>query len=194
MNVSTQNSEISQQDVRSALAGVVYEGLRPVVVSLSFLYLIFAVAHCVILPRSIAVPMVITAFLSAVLFVSLSIVVHQGLITARCAHQTAAGIAQIMLLNSFLHLYLTAEMYQTTNIILTIVGVACVFLSPFYFVFVLTTAFIGWGMIIRSLPTSPERVHFAFAMFTATVLGLVVFYVRLRIHQRLERLRLQDIR
>jgi len=194
MTVPTQHSDVSRQDVRAALAGVVYEGLRPVSVGLSFLYLVFAIAHSVILPEAIVVPMVTTAFLSAVLLVSLSILVQRALVTVRYAHQVAAGIAQIVLLNSFLHLYLTGEIHQTTNILLLVVGIACFCLSIPCFVFVLTTALVGWGLIMWSLPPAPERLHFAFSMFAATVLALLIFYVRLHIHQRLERLRLQDIR
>jgi len=194
MNVTPQNSDISQQDVRKALAKVVYEDLRPVAMGLSLLYIVFTIAHSVILPRPIAVPMVITAFLSAVLFISLVILVKRSAITVHYAHQTAAGIAHIVLLNSFLHLYLTREIHHTTNILLLIVGIACFCLSTPCFVFVLTTALVGWGLIVQAIPPSPERLHFGFAMFAATVLALLTFYVRLRTYQRLERLRLQDIR
>ena len=192
MNVATQNSHISQQEMRVALAGVVYDGLRPISLGLSFLFLIFAIAHSVLLPRSIAVPMAVTAFLSAVLFVVLAILIQRALVTARYAHQIVAGIAQVVLVNCFLHLYLTGEMHQTTNILLLIVGVACFCLSIPCFVFVLTTALVGWGLIVWSLPPSPEWLHFTFAMFSATVLALLVFYVRLRTYRRLEHLRVQE--
>jgi len=194
MTLTSQNSNISQQEIREALAGVVYENLHLVSISLALLFLVFTIAHCVVLPRPIAVPMITVAFLSAVLFTGLAILMKRSVITVRYAHQTTAGMAQIVLANSLLHLYLTREIHQTTNILLLIVGVACFCLSTPYFVFVLLTALIGWGLIVWSLPPSPEWLHFGFAMFAATVLALLTYYVRLRTHQRLERLRLQDIR
>src|SRR4030095_2376038 len=194
MTLTAQNSNISQQEIHEALAGVVYENLRLVSIGLALLYLVFTIAHYVILPRPMAVLMMSVAFLSAVLFTGLAILMKRSVITARYAHQTTAGIAQVFPANSLLHLYLTREIHQTTNILLLIVGVACFCLSTPCFVFVLLTALIGWGLIVWSLPPSPEWLHFGFAMFAATVLALLTYYVRLRTHQRLERLRLQDIR
>jgi signal transduction histidine kinase len=127
-----------------------------------------------------------------VFFAGLVILIQRASITPRYAHQVAAAMAQVVLGNSLLHLSLTGEIYQTTNILLLIVGVACFCLSVPGFVFVLATALVGWGLIMWSLPPSPDWLHFGFAVFAATVLALLIFYVRLRIHQRLERLRIQD--
>lgn len=183
-------TQINEYD---ALAAVVYESLLPVSIGLSCLYTIFAIAHGMILPQPAAWEMVAMAALSAVFCITLAILFTRSILTIRHAHQVAASLALIMLLNSLLHLYLTEEMHHTTNVLLTIVGIACVFLSPVYFVSILATACIGWSIIVWSFPLPSEAVHFAFAMLTATVLALVVFYVRLHLHQRLERLRLQDL-
>jgi len=194
MDATLQNLNATQESESNALAAVVYESLRPISIGLSFLYIFFVVAHSVILPQPIANKMALTAFLSAVFFASLAILLKRLVITVHLAHQTALGIALVVLLNSLLHLYLTGETHQTTNILLTIVGAACFFLSTTCFVFVLATAFVGWELTMWSLPPSPERLHFIISMLTATMLALLIFYVRLHTHQRLERLRLQDIR
>jgi signal transduction histidine kinase len=193
MTAPQQNLNRTQENEHEALAAVVYESLGPVSIGLSFLYIFFAVAHSVILPQSIAWKMIIVASLSAVFFIALTVLLKQSLIPTRHAHLVALSIAQVVLLNSLLHLYFTEEIHQTTNILLAIVGAACFFLSTSSFIVILGTAFMGWELIMWSLPPAPERLHFAFSMFAATVLALLIFYVRLHIHRRLERLRLQDI-
>src|SRR5262249_12015157 len=83
---------------------------------------------------------------------------------------------------------------QTTNVLLLVVGSACFCLSIPYFVFILFTALIGWGLILSTLTLSAAHVHFGFAMFAATMLALLIFSVRLHTHRRLEFLRPQEAR
>ena len=194
MTSQSHTSAISPQEMREALARVVYEAIYPVSVGLCLLYILFANAHSLVLPRPIATQMVIVASGSAIFFAGLALLAKRSLITVSHAQLVAGLIAQVVLWNSFLHLYLSGEIYQTTNILLVIVGIACFSLSPLCFVFTVSTGFIGWELILWTYPHSPERLHFIFAMGAATVLALLIFFVRLNMHQRFERLRVQDVR
>lgn len=187
-------SPISAADLRAALNLVVRDSLLPISAGLSALYAIFAVSHFIILPANLAIPMSLMATATAVglFFLRLAIGWKPGLVSAQWAHPLGALIAGLVLVNSLLHIYLTAEPEQTTNLLLLIVGSGFLFLSAGWLALIIALTIIGWAGIALLNGYSPAWQHFGFALFTATVLALLVHTVRVRTMRRLERLRLQD--
>ncbi|MGE0826685.1 MAG: sensor histidine kinase [Candidatus Binatia bacterium] len=185
-------SDISKHTLRLALDEVVRESLRPVIAGLSLLYIAFAIGHTILLPSPVGTIMTPVAGASAFVLWSTAALLGWYRLPLHYTHPLAAGVASLVLLNSLLHLYLTAELWHTTNIMLLIIGVGCFFLSAWWVALMLVVALLGWSLVAWSAPLPPPLLHFAFALFTATGLAIMVFYVRLRTHRRLALLHLQD--
>lgn len=185
---------ISPLDLRAALHAVVLDSLPPVAVGLSILYFIFAICHALLLPAPINFTMSLPASGTAISLWSLRLALRRWQVPASWAHPLGAGIAGLALLNCLLHLYYVPEPQQTTNILLLIVGVGFIFLSTRWLALVVLASLIGWAVMVWRAPASPNWLHFGFALYTATVLSVLVHAVRVRTLKRLEKLRLQDER
>jgi PAS domain S-box-containing protein len=186
------SSPIPAADLRAALNLVVRDSLLPVSAGLSALYAVFAVSHLVLLPAPIAMPMSLMATATAAGLFLLRLTIDRKPVPARWAHPLGAIIAGLVLANSLLHLYLTAEPQQTTNLLLLIAGVGFLFLSAAWLALIIILTVIGWAGAAWMSGFAPDWQHFGFALFTATVLAILVHTVRVRTMKRLERLRLQD--
>ncbi len=97
-----------------------------------------------------------------------------------------------MLGNSCLHLALTGEPRQTTNIMVIVLAAGLVLLSTRWLIFNLAAILLGWGAMAALLPPSPEWVHFGFALFSSTLLAAVAHFLRVSSLKRLQRLRILD--
>jgi PAS domain S-box-containing protein len=185
-------SEIMAPELEAALDTVFHDSLYPISAGLGGLYAVFAVSHVLVLPKAVAIPMAILASATCVAFFGLRLALSRWSIPSRWAHSIGAAIAGLVLVNSLVHLGLTSEPQQTTNLMLLAVGVGFLFLSTRWLVLILVATLAGWGGIVWTAEPSPAWLHFGFALFTASVLAVVVHSARVRTLRRLERLRLQD--
>jgi signal transduction histidine kinase len=190
--VEPSSTEVPELELRAVLDAVVGESLRPVAVGLGVLYAVLAVSHALVLPSAVAVPMIILASVTCATLLALRYVLGRWAVPAQWAHPIGVGIAGLVLLNSLLHIFLTAEPRQTTNLMLLVVGLGFLFLSLRWLALVLLAAIAGWGLVVWQSPPSPAWTHFGFALFTATVLSVIVHTARVRTLRRLEGLRLRD--
>ncbi|MGH7599275.1 MAG: histidine kinase dimerization/phosphoacceptor domain -containing protein, partial [bacterium] len=186
------SSPVSAADLRAALNLMVRDSLLPITAGLSALYAIFAISHLVILPTPVALPMSLMATGTAGGLFFLRLAIGRKPVPERWAHPLGAIIAAVVLVNSLLHLFLTAEPQQTTNLVLLIVGVGVFFLSTGWLGLIILLTLGGWASLAWINGFSPTWQHFGFALFTATVLAVLIHIVRVRTMKRLERLRLQD--
>lgn len=178
--------------VQQALNKHVRDSLRTVALGASLVYTLLTLAHMVLLPPSLARIMVPLAAGTAVVLFSLRLVLARWKPSETLAHPIAAGILILFSLNSLLHLYLTNEPRQTTNILLVVMGTGLFLLSDRWFFAIEAGNLLAWLLAVALLPRSDEWVHFAIAL----VLGLIVAGITFRLHQRVlarfVRLRLQD--
>ncbi|MEW6296944.1 MAG: ATP-binding protein [Thermodesulfobacteriota bacterium] len=177
--------------LRAALDTIAYDSLGPVALGLSGLYAFFTFTHLVVLPAGIAPLMSATAAGTALVLLSLALVLRARPLPVSWAHPVGAGIAALVLLNSLLLLGFLDEPRQTTNVMLLVIGVGLFFLSPRWFIGVLAAILLSWGLVARQASPSAEWVHFGFGLLSATVLAGLVYTVRVRTFARLEGLRLQ---
>ena len=188
------SSEISEPDIRAALDAYTLDSLRPISVTLALYYLVMALSHLLVLPPDIAPIMAAVAGFSVALALGLRFILSRWAIPARRAHAIMGGMVMLTLFNTLLHLYLVAEVRQTTNVMLVITAAGLLLLSDRWLIISIVAALGGWGLIVASLPPSEEWSHFAFAMFSSVMLSVIVHIVRVRTFRRLEYLRLQDVR
>lgn len=186
------SSEISERDLRIALDTIVRESLKPTTLGVGILYAVFAVSHALVLPKEIATTMSLLAGGTALALLILRYALGRRTIPPRWAHPVGAGIAGLVLLNSLLHLYLTGEPRQTTNLMLLVVGLGSLLLSTRWFASTLAATLAGWGVIAVLSAPSPSWLHYGFALLTATVLSIIAHSVRSRTLRRLEKLGLDE--
>jgi PAS domain S-box-containing protein len=184
--------DIKESDLRASLNRIVSVQLRPVSKGLAVLFVIFAIAHILVLSKAVAITMSIVASSTAVFLFCLSIIIGRRMISSSLAHPVGALIAALILINSLLHLYLVYEPRQTTNLMLLNIGVGCFFLSTGWLALVLSVSVAGWFVIASTAPFSPAWLHFGFALFASVILSVLVHQARIRIFRRLESLRLRD--
>lgn len=181
-------------DLRTARNTIFRDSLLPLSAGLSALYAIFAVSHALLLPDAIALPMSLLAAGTSIMLFVLRLFLGRSPLPPQRAHPVGAIIAALALVNSLLHLYLTAEPMQTTNLVLLAIGAGFLFLSLSWLGLILLISFLGWIVVALTATSSPEWQHFGFALFTASVLAVLIHLARVRTLKRLEGLRLRDDR
>lgn len=98
--------------------------------------------------------------------------------------------------NALLHLYLSQEPWQSTNLILTIVAVGFFFLTPLLYIGHLLFALAGWWLIsltARSDPAMDELWrHYEIAVLSAVVLSFIIQLILSHLVKRVAALRIRD--
>lgn len=178
--------------LRAELSATVQRSIVPVASGLSVLYAIFTVSHWALLPDAIRLPMALTAGITALVFVGLSRYVRSRGLPLRLTDPVAAGMAGLVLFNSWLHLWLTKDILQTTNLLLLIVGSAFFLLSPVWFGTITALCVGSWILTVITFAPPSAMVHFAFALASSMLLAVLIHRERRRTLRRVETLRLQD--
>lgn len=184
-------THLSAAELDAALNAIIADSLRPVCIGLGALFLVLALAHSQ-LPPHIARVMMTVAALTAVTFLTLGWVLGRRPAPPQYAHPLAAFIAAIVLFNSLLHLALTADPLQTTNLILLLIGGGFLMLAWPWFAALVGVTWLGWIAIVAQTPDQAAWWHFGFALLSATALAVIIFIARLRYYRRAEQLRLQS--
>jgi diguanylate cyclase (GGDEF)-like protein len=182
---------ISDVALKIALEQIVYNALRSVLIGLTLLYLLLAVSHCLVLPKAMVLPMMTVALTTAAIFGGLYLCFNKFPPALRWTYFIGFTIAFFALSNSLLHLYLSKQPFQTTNLILLLLGASLFILSERWFVLILTVTLIGWISTVWYMEVTAEIwQHYGFALFMGAILATVVNYVQIRNMGRLERWRL----
>jgi two-component system, cell cycle sensor histidine kinase and response regulator CckA len=188
--MTADRSPASDQLAR-ALDGAVYASLRPVLVSLAVLFCLFAIAHPLVLPAGAAMPMMVLAGSSSVIFLVLYGLLHAGRLPGERPSIYAVMVAAVVLTNSLAHLHLVGDPRDTTNLLLFMVGAGFLLLSTPWLLACLTVTIAGWVVVANAHPPFEPWGRFLFAMVSAAVMSLLVHIVRLRTVLGFEQLRAQ---
>jgi two-component system, cell cycle sensor histidine kinase and response regulator CckA len=181
----------ASDDLARALDGAVYASLRPVLVALAVLFCLFAVAHPLVLPADAAMPMMVLAASSSVIFLVLYGLLHAGRLPGERPSVYAVIVAAVVLTNSLAHLHLVGDPRDTTNLLLFMVGAGFLLLSTRWLLACLALTIVGWVAVANEHPPFEPWARFLFAIVSAAVMSLLVHVVRLRTVLRFEQLRAQ---
>jgi signal transduction histidine kinase len=178
-------------DVTPALERHLHEWLRIVTWGVGGLWVFFACAHPFFLPedvwRVVAPADAVAALVMFVLAVYL-----RRLPAPRHGHLIALLIAAIAATLSLLHLGVSGEGWQTTNLMLVLVGGGVLFTSTRAFLLFTLAVIAIWLVLAPGLEWHGMRTHYGFALGNAAFLALLVQTVRRRTTIRSERLRLRE--
>ena len=125
-----EQASVKKDEIRRALDVVMATSIVPVVLGVALIYAIFCVAHLLVLPPGRAEIMASLAGGSALVCGVMYWAMLRWELPPRLAHPSGFVVALIMLGNTLTHLYLEGDPLETTNLLLVILGVSCVFLSP----------------------------------------------------------------
>jgi predicted signal transduction protein with EAL and GGDEF domain len=160
------------------LTKTVWDSIRPVALALSGLYLLFAIAHLFLLPENIKMLMVGFACTTAIILFGLSILIRHLAFSPRLTYPICFFIIILTSLNSLLHLYLTEEIFQTTNLMLVIIGAGYFILSKRWYFGSLLLIILGWCVFVIIIPNKDGIVHFSIALFSVSLLATLFNLVR----------------
>lgn len=143
-------------------------------------YLLLAVAHPVVLNGNLAWQLAVTAGSSAILFTALAFLLKRrtdlSLRSLAWVELTMIAVASI---NAFLHLYLSQDILQTTNIMLIFVVIALVVHGAVNLVASVVIIDSIWWYFSRDLPaTNYQFIHFAFFLGLASLISIAVYLGR----------------
>ena len=168
------------------------DSLPTVALIFGVLFAFFAVSHAFVLPRDVSAIMVTLATLTSLLNFGLLWVLRRWELPFRWAHPVASADALLALLNILLHMYLTADPLQTTNVTLLLIGVGFIVFSTAWWALMVAITVLGWIGVALLIGPNPAWTHFAFALISALAVSLLVHVIHRRAYVRIERLRVQD--
>lgn len=185
--------EDAETAINNAFSLWVGEALPSLAFGFIWLYLLFAVAHFFTLPPSTRWLMSITAMSTAGLMMGLRWFWLRNPTKGGWSHAGSALLASLVGLNSAMHLFLTGDFLQSTNLLLLVVGIGFFFLSSVWFSGALLAIYSCWGVAILTLGAEePIWIHFTFGLLSASLLATLAHIARKRTLRRVILLRIQD--
>lgn len=178
--------------LRDGIDLVSLRNLRFVLPGIVALYFIFTLFHLIILLPPISYTMAGVAFLSCLFFTGMYVLLKWRRPANRWAQPLGFSVGCVILVNSLLHLWLTGEPWQTTNVMLLMFGMSFLLLETRWFVAILFIAVTGWGNVVRSLGPEPLWTHFWFAILSAVMLSVLAHLALRRTYSHAESLRIAD--
>jgi PAS domain S-box-containing protein len=188
---SEANAEVTEADLRAALNRIVRDSLAPVSTGLGLHYIAFAVKHALTLSQPAASIMCLASGSAAAILLGFRLALRRWSVPERWVYPVVTMMAALLLFTNFLHLNLVSEPHQTANLIAVIMGAGFIALSARWLALMLMVIWIGWGATVWMSPPSSAWLYYAFALFAATVVAMIIHTVRVRALLRFETLRVQ---
>ncbi|MFB3786095.1 MAG: PAS domain S-box protein [bacterium] len=176
--------KVPPRELREWLDGVLYDYLPPICLGLCIFYSLVAVLHFNMLPGFMRYRMTALALGTAVVLLLMYRRLGRRRIRARWSHPLCAGIAGLVWLNSTLHLYLTQEPIQSTNLAVLIAGSGFFFLSTRWLTVVVLVSFLGWLMVAGTAANPAGWDHYGVMLAECSVLAYLVHTMQIRTHRR----------
>ena len=119
----------ADHEIQSALAANLIKAIPSAALSLAAMYVLLAIAHSVLLAPEHKVILCTVAALSAVAFFVVYLLTREDGALPEFAHGFAGLFGLIGLINSLLHVAITGDPLQSSNIMLVNVAIGAFFLS-----------------------------------------------------------------
>lgn len=145
---------------------------------LAGLLVVFAGLDLVMLDGSLRPAVTGGTLAGAVVLGGIALAVHRRPVPRQLAHPAAAGLLLVVAALSVLHLALTGEPRQTTDLMLVLVGAGAVLLSLRWLAATLYLVWGGWA--VGAFLAGPARAwpHYVVGMVSATLVALAVNHLR----------------
>ena len=184
--------EISDKALADALDGILAASLRPVCVGLALFYALLSTFYFVQLEGPPQSSMSQSTALLSIGLLAAAVWFERNQLPSGLAHPVAALIAAAIILNCLFLLVTVADGRQTTNLMIAQLGFGCLLLSVRWFLGLALLSLLGWLWVAGARADDPDWQHFGMALFTATVFGALMLFVRIRAYRNIQRLRMRD--
>ncbi|MBN1246518.1 MAG: GAF domain-containing protein [Anaerolineae bacterium] len=167
---------------------VVLEGLRPATLVLGILFLVLGATN-------IAMSSIHTSVLAPVTIATASVflILHVWLVRRQTipvgGNALAAVVAALVTVNSLLHLALSGNPAQTTNLVLVVVGSGYLLTSTRWLSAILVLTSTGWWLVARLVVDLRDWRQFGYALILSSALAVIIHMARNRNQERLSVLR-----
>jgi signal transduction histidine kinase/CheY-like chemotaxis protein len=205
--------EVSPSAVREAMNGVLADTLRPICVGLALFYALISIWYVVdwimldteelagklaldfgfldlSLPEFALRPMS-TGIVSLALLAG-AFWFERNRLPPAAAHPVATMIGVVVVTNCLILLVLGTEPRQTTNLMIAQIGFGCLLYSLSWYSFLTGLGLCGWLWVVGARRVEKEWYHFGVALIEATLVGLLVLWVRIGAQRKVQALHLQD--
>lgn len=171
-------SHPSPDTVRHELMLTTKSILAPVALGLAALYTYFTIAHLAVLPPATRVLMAPIAAVSALFYVGIWFFFERRDVSDRWIYPLTIVYFSVASINSNLHLLITSEAYQTTNVMLLLIASGYFLMSTRWFLLTMLTVLIPWWYAFQQVAsTEAELSHYQFAMVTTLFVAGLIHYV-----------------
>ncbi len=177
--------------VNRAITELTWDSLRPVAFALAGLYIFFAIGHLFLLAAEIKVVMSALAGGTALIMLVLGTLVGRNSFSERWTYPLAFFLIGLTILNSLLHIFLTEDITQTTNLMLVIFGAGYFIISRKWFWTSLALTIGGWVFFVMKLPNHELAIHFGIAIISTGLISIIFNQIRNRTLRNAERFRLR---
>jgi len=187
-------SEQEKSKILENLNTIVSSELKPVSLGAAVLYLIFSVNYYFLLTGSVRIVLTTAAVITAAILILLNLSFHKFKTNPDNAHPIGALIAFIILFNGILHLYLTGDPQQTTNLTFIILGAGFLFLSSIWYVLVTSITVVCWIIVAVTHTEFGDWLYFGLFLLSSIILSSIIHTVRKNTQIRFEKIRISDNR
>jgi len=177
-DISDEPLEVDDADVRTALSDTCHRTLRPIVTVLAGLYSVFALGHPVFIEGTVGLVLAIAAAATGLVLFGMRACWDHLPDHTPWPHALGAAVAGFVLVNILLHLVLTDDPTQSTNVLLLLLAVGALMLSTPWYAAVAGGTLAGWGLAVWMTLPHPRLPHYGFAVVSAAALATVLHRVR----------------
>lgn len=133
-----------------------------------------------------------TELVLAVTFACAWVLVRTFTVPLGLVNPTGVFVAWLVLASNLVHFQTTGDAWKSVETTLIIVGIGSLLLSRAWFVVAVAGIHVSWYLVARDILAPAELKTVGYSLFAATALSALIQEARIRIYERLDRLRLQD--
>ncbi len=158
------------------------------------IYLLLGVSHIFFVPPPHSVPIAASTLFSAFLISTVAMISYQSFVPVRAANPFIFFAALVALANAGMHIYLTDDLMQTTNLALILIGWGLFVLSTPWFITFLCCTAVTW-LVLQQLVTYDAQLvnHYTFMLISAAGVSTATFVARFRTYNRVIAYRKHDL-
>jgi len=187
-----EQSAIARQSDRDEITGDTLAITAGIVAAI---YLLLSSAHIFFIPPPHNFFIALMAFTSSLLFAATALLSYRSLIPSRSANAVLFAAALVALSNTAIHIYLTSDLLQTTNLALILMAWGLFVLSVRWFILFFCCTAVAWLGLQQVMPYNPQLAsHYTFMLFSAAGISAITFTARYATYNRMIIYRKNDAR
>ncbi len=149
------------------------------------IYLFLGISHIFFVPAPHNVLLAAAATVTSLFFGIVSLLSYRSKVPMTAANPVLFGAALVVLLNASMHIYLTDDLMQATNLALILIGWGLFVLSLPWFIMFFCCSAVAW-LILQQVVTYDAQIlsHYTFMLLSAAGISAATFIARYKTYNR----------